>query len=187
MTERLGTAEALAASRASSVKRCYLIELDFSSGFVRVNDSDRDIVFGGNVFLGIGKLGKISDIKETTAVRVDSVTLQLSGVDPANISTALNEHYQGRPGNIWMAFFDENDVMIVDPVLTFSGVIDTMDIEIGQQAIIEVIVQNRFAKWETFPVPRRFNDEDQRLYYPDDRGFQYVEQMIEKDIKWGRG
>jgi len=41
--------------------------------------------------------------------------------------------------------------------------------------------------WSDFErtAGRRTNDNDQQVYYPGDRGFQFADDAL-KDIKWGR-
>ncbi len=185
MTKRTIHTSAETASLASSVKKCFLAALNFSSGWTRVNDSDRDITYDGSVYNGIASLGSVSEVREGTSVQMEAITLTLSGVNPAVMSIALDEHYQGREGKLWLAFFDTNDALIQDPVLIFHGVMDTMDIEIGNEAKITVTLTNRFAKWEQFPEIRRYNHEDQTIYYPTDRGLEFVEQTVEKELAWG--
>jgi hypothetical protein len=62
---------------------------------------------------------------------------------------------------------------------------DTCDLEIGETATITLTIQNRLADWER-PRLRRYTDEDQQSVYDGDLGLQFVAQMAEKTIYWGR-
>ena len=62
---------------------------------------------------------------------------------------------------------------------------DTMPIEVGAQASIQLTVESRLVDWER-PRDRRFNHPDQIAEYPDDKGLEYVAQMAEKELVWGR-
>jgi hypothetical protein len=47
-------------------------------------------------------------------------------------------------------------------------------------------LESRLVDWERARV-RRYNDADQQAEYPGDLGLQFVEQMVEKQLIWGRG
>ena len=139
----------------------------------------------GTQWLGIGTLGSIEAITEGTALQMYGCQLTLSGIPPEVISEAFTQTYQGRSATIWLAPLTEDYVIIADPVVVFKGRMDTMDIALGETCTVTVSVESRLVDWER-PRIRRFNDEDQRSEYPNDRGFRYVDQMIQKDLKWNR-
>ena len=159
------TAAAQSASEGGVVRPVVLVELDFPSGFVRVNSTDRTIALdpGGSPsqaedFLGIGRLGSISTIGESSDLQASGVKLSLSGIPPSHIAAAF-ERAQGRPGRIWLGFLDETYRMVIDPVLVFSGLIDDTTIDLGKQATVTLSVENRMIAWER-PKVRRYTNED---------------------------
>ena len=44
----------------------YFLKLEFPSGTVYLNSSDRNITFDSNSYLGAGVIGTLSDIEETS-------------------------------------------------------------------------------------------------------------------------
>lgn len=162
-----------------------LVELDFQSGFVRVCNANITVGWDSKTWLGLGDLGQISALAETTDLEAKGITMQLSGIPTTMVSTALGEHYQGRSVKVWVAPVDPDDQQpIVDPVLVFSGRGDTMSIELGATATITYTAESRLADWDR-PRIRRFNSADQKLDYPGDDGMSFVEQMVEKELVWG--
>lgn len=162
-----------------------LVELDFSDGVVRLCNAGYTFSWNGHDWLGIGNLGSIEAISEGIALQMYGCKLTLSGIPSEMISEAFTSNYQGRNAIIYLAPLTADYAFIADPVVVFKGRMDTMDIEIGATATISLAVESRLVDWDR-PRIRRFNDEDQRSEYPDDRGFRYVDQMVQKDLKWGR-
>lgn len=60
-----------------------------------------------------------------------------------------------------------------------------MNTEVGDTATITLSAESRMVTWDR-PRTRRYNNEDQQSRYPGDRGFEYVAQMVEKSLIWGR-
>ena len=168
-----------AALAAANVPVLTLVSMAFGSGTLYVNNSGQSIQWNGQTWLGLGRLGSIEASKETPDLAANSVNLKLSGVPTAQITTALTEHYQGLACLIYLAPLDSNYNVLADPVLIFSGRMNTLDVEMGQTATITVNVESRLADWDR-PRVRRYNDADQQAEYSGDLGLQYVEQMVEK-------
>lgn len=184
MTRALSTLTQ-SASQNAVVRPIILAALDFSSGMVRVNDTPFDITIEENTYYGLGQLGGISSVQEGAELQSYNIEMTLSGIPPELISLALLDHYQGRDVDISLVLLDEEHIMIGDPTLLFRGRMDTMTISLGEKAIITVVAQNRMADWDRARI-RRYTHEDQIIDYPDDKGLEFITQMAEKTIYWGR-
>jgi hypothetical protein len=162
-----------------------LVELDFAdAGTLRVCNASYTFSWGGYDWLGLGNLGSIEAISEGIDLQMYGCSLTLSGIPSEYISEALNQTYQGRDATIWLAPLTEDYTFIADPVVVFKGRMDTMDIELGQTCTITLSVESRLIDWDRART-RRYNDADQTSEFPGDRGFKYVDQMVEKDLQWG--
>ena len=185
------TSAAQGASQAEVARPVLLAELDFPSGFLRVNSTDRGIFFDSqgasplNEFFGVGHLGSIGTLGETSSLQARGVELALSGIPAAHISAAF-ESAQGRPGRIWIGFLDDSYALIVEPVLVFSGLIDNSSIDIGETATVTVTVESRLIAWERAKI-RRYTNEDQQQRFSGDKFLEFVNQTVDKEILWGVG
>ncbi len=125
---RDATAGAITESKLEAPRPFVFAELDFPTGFVRLNSTDRTIPFdsgsGVEGFLGAGAMGSVSSIGEVAGLRAQGVELSLSGIPASHISLAF-ENAQRRTGKVWIAFLDSNYTLVSDPVLAFSGLIDS--------------------------------------------------------------
>lgn len=160
-------------------------ELEFDSGTTRYWTGYGSLSWDSKTWLGTGDLGTISEISETRSVRAEGITLEISGIPSANIALALTENYQGRPVSIWHGFVDDAVAVLADPVLTFKGLMDGMSIrDEGETSTIQVSAENRLAELKR-SRERRSTDQDQRIDYPNDRAYEFVAGLQDKDIRWG--
>lgn len=183
MSRGLSTAAANAVQSEVPL-RTVAAELDFGSGFVRVNGSPASIWIAGNEFLGVGGLGAISAVEESAEMKSYGLTMTLSGVPRDIVATALTEAYQGRRVTVWEVFIDRTTWQpIADPTIVFRGRLSQMNVELGTLATVEVTIENRLVSWER-PRLRRYTDEDQQRAHPGDVGLQFVSTTTEKNIVW---
>lgn len=178
------TAAAIAATSSEVPIRTLAIELDFPSGFVRINGSPADITVAGNLFLGVGGLGAVTVLEESAELRSFDLSVQLSGIPRDSIALALIQAYQGRRGTLWEVPFDPATYLpVADPVIVFRGRMDQMDVRVGDTATVSVKLLNRLADWER-PKIRRYTDQDQQRAHPGDKGLRFVAATTEKAIDW---
>lgn len=170
----------------SVVRPALLATFDFATGAVRVWTGTRSITFGGNTFTGLGDLVNVSPIQEVRGTRPNGLTFTLNGVPSASVTIALADSYRGRTCTLWLAFIDANEALISDPVQIFSGRMDTMKIvDTGETSSITVQAESRFIELER-SRERRYTDQDQKQFFPGDRGLEYVAGLQEREIPWGQ-
>ncbi len=128
----------------------------------------------------------IGEITESSELSANGITVTLSGVTSPLITKARDEDYQGRELKVLLGAMDASNGVISDPVVIFSGFMDVMNInESGETATIQVTVENRLIEFEKTRI-RRYTAEDQKIDYPNDEGLEFVAEMAEKEIVWGR-
>lgn len=176
----------LSAVTADAVKPIILIELDFDSGATNLWSGVGELTWNNLTWVGGGSLLNISGLEETNEVRALGVTVTLSGLDSSIVSASLSEDYQGRTATIWVGAMDESGNVIADPVIVFGGRMDVMSIrDSGETASMSISIENRLIDFERSKI-RRFTDQDQKIDYPTDKGFEYVNAIQNKEIVWGR-
>ena len=180
------TAAVDAALAADNVRWICFVKLEFDSGTHYYTNAPYNFTWDGQTWTGLGRLGSINPIHETDSLEANGLQLILSVVDSTIAALALSEHYQGRPGSVWLAPLSEGYGVLADPVLLFRGRMDAMPISLGKQANIGLTIESRLADWDR-PRVRRYNNADQQAEYAGDRGFEFVEALVEKQILWGVG
>ncbi len=160
----------------------------------------------GTEWVGVGSILNVSAIEETAEMAVKGATITLSGVSSEALSLALSEPYQGRVCNIYFGTFsigkllqedgafilmEDGSKILLENTSTgfnqiFSGYMDQMNItDGGDTATIELMVENRLIDLERARVAR-FTSGYQKSIYPGDLGLDFVEDLQDKDIVWGR-
>lgn len=184
MTRELAENARLAAE-ASVVRPVTMVHLAFDSDPVFVNSSDRTFTWGGNEYLGVGLLGTVSVIQETSALQASGIRLTMAGIPADMVQTVLAQEYQGRVVTVYMGFLGERYTLVGDPILQWTGFIDQMGINLDQTATVVLTAENKLIRWEQ-PRIRRYTDNDQQGRFPGDRGCEFIPQVVEKEVLWGR-
>lgn len=167
-----------------NVPMLILVDLDFASGFLRMCNASYNFTYSGNTYLGAGRIANIKNIEEGVDQKMYGIEMTLTGVDPAYIAIALAEAYQQRPITVMFAPLDANYTILASPPVIWKGRMDKMNIEMGETATITLTAESRLTDWNRANI-RRYNDEDQKAFFPTDKGFEYVAQMVDKALNWG--
>jgi len=180
------TSEMQSAVTADLVRPITLVQCAFDSGNLNLWNGIGDLTVDSVDYVGAGTLLNISAITESSELTANGVSVGLSGVTEPLISKARDEDYQGRELKILLGAMDASNGVVSDPIIVFSGFMDTMILnDGGETATIQVTVENRLIEFERTRV-RRYTAEDQKIDYPNDKGLEFVAEMAEKEIVWGR-
>ena len=171
---------------ADLVRPITLVQCAFDSGNLNLWSGIGDLTVSGVDYVGAGSLLSIGEIAETSELSANGINVTLSGVSEPLITKARDEDYQGRELKVLLGAMDAANGVISNPIVVFSGFMDTMIIQDGEStATIQVTVENRLIEFERSRV-RRYTAEDQKIDFPTDKGLEFVAEMEEKEIVWGR-
>ena len=180
------TSGMLGVTTADIVRPAYFVRMVFDSSVLNIWNGIGDLAFGGNTYTGTGDLLSISQITETSDIQATGINVSLTGIKTSFIAMAKDQDYQGRALTVSLGAFDASGSLIADPVIVFSGFMDTMTIsENGAYSTISISVENKLIAFERSKV-RRYTAEDQKIDHPTDKGFEFVTAIVQKDIIWGR-
>jgi len=160
------------------------VELSFDSGVLRFWNGYEDITVDGAQFIGSGNLMTISGVEESGEIAARGIEMSLSGISTEIISIALQENYQNRRVRVYVGTIDAD--LTTDAYIVFSGRMDVMSIEeSGETSSISLTAENRLIDLER-PRSRRYTAEDQKNLFPGDLGLDYVNDLQDKTLEWGR-
>lgn len=178
---------------AQHVRLGLLVEVEVASGTLRLWTGGEDLSWDGHIWTGAGNLLAIEFAAETVELRAEGVRLTLNGCNPDILATALEEVVQGKPVNIWLAWFDTaapSWVLLSDsrnPYKIFGGGADVPTITIGKDGLtVSLTAESILTKLERAPG-RRYTSEDQKAEFPDDKGFDFVTSQQGRQSNWGAG
>jgi hypothetical protein len=170
------------------IRPIHLIEIGFSTpvyltdcGFNLTSSiSGSSRTYTASAFLvGASSFEEQVDITKTT------LSLSLSGADQTFISTVLNENIVNDTVVIYRGLLDSSNSIIADPILLYSGNIDTFEInEEPNKSNVKLIIVSHWADFDK-KSGRKTNNASQQKFFSTDVGFDFASQTI-LDIKWGR-
>jgi hypothetical protein len=180
---------------ADELRPFLAVEITFETHVMRVWGGYGTILIDSEEFLGVGTLGSIGTIKETTQTQATGLTITLSGIPSDLIAVAIKEEYQGRKCSVYLGCLTEEHTVISEPYKIFIGKIDLMSIaDDSNTASISLSVENRLIDLER-PRIRRYTPEDQLDLLENiygnvgserfDKGFDFVSTIANKEIIWG--
>ena len=177
--------EMQAVSTAEVVRPIIFVECEFDSGDINLWNGVGSLSYVGKNYIGAGNLLAVEPVSESTDLRANGTSVTLSGLNNTLVGLAKDEDYQGRALTVKLGAMDENNDVIADPVIMFSGFMDTMMLtESGESSTITIDVENKLIQMDRARV-RRFTDNDQRIDYPNDDGFSFVTKIQDREINWG--
>ena len=168
----------------------FAVSLPFSTGTLYLWNGygDISVTAGGstNTYTGLGDAAGMSPIDEQSLIQASGANLVLNGVKSSLISTALSAQYTNRDGKIFLGMFDTSKSVIADVYTLFVGKMDVMIIrETGETSTIELKLENRLIALER-PNERRMTDEDQKNLFAGDLGFEFIPDLQDKQLVWGK-
>jgi len=173
-------------STDSVVRPFILIDADFDAAPVYMWSGVGDLSWDSKTWVGVGNLLTVDAVEESTDMKAAGTKISLSGIPSDLISLALQEDYSGRTLTIYLGAFNDSGTVIANPVAIFRGRMDVMQIlDGGDTATIDVTVESRLIDFERTRT-RRYTDQDQKIDYPTDKGFEFVSSIQDKEIVWGR-
>lgn len=118
------TAAAIAAESGGFI---HLIEVDSSSGVLRLATAAQNIAWDGETWTGSGGILEIGVMQETGDADSPGVDLTLSGVDQAIIADLLGAHVRGRAATVWRARLGADGSVTADVVkdMLFTGYLNS--------------------------------------------------------------
>ncbi|WP_435007979.1 hypothetical protein P12x_005245 [Tundrisphaera lichenicola] len=179
------TSTTISAAQAPEIHPVLFFKMEFDSANINLHSDLGTIVWGGDTYTGVGRLGNISTADEVSDLSSSQINLSLSGLPLDLAGVLFNEQYQGRLATLYLGYLNLTTRVLVDtPAILYKGLIDTADFSQDKTFGITLSVGNRFAAWDK-PVIRRYNNATQQSRFPGDTGLQYIEQTSNKTIIWG--
>jgi hypothetical protein len=177
-------ADTIAELQNNAFNMCNIVEFQFDTAQY-LTDYSHDITHDGQVYDSSSSLLAIASPKESHDLRVNSINLELSGVNQTFISLFLTGNWINRKVIIRQAVIGSDGQIIGDPFVVFDGQMTQFEVdEDNKSSRVIVSIASHWADFEK--TNGRFtNDNSQQFIFPGDRGMEYAANSI-RDIKWGR-
>lgn len=161
-----------------------MVDLEIGGAFTYVWSGYGNLVWNGNTYQGVGKLGNVSVVQETNSVYATSATISLEGVNDSDLESTMDSLTIGSTCTIYLATIG-NGVIVGTPVPIFSGLTDqgaisestnTTSVSIDIESKMSQLQRNREYRW---------TDQMQRFLYPNDGALRYTNTLQNWLGTWG--
>lgn len=187
------------AVNSSSIIHAEFVRLTVGKGTPTVytfSNAAGPVTVDGITFTNLGSLLMIGDVQRDIKSTSDDMSIQLTGIDPANISLVLGSEIKGSIVEIWRGFLDSNNQIITTPTTQFfkryQGIINSVSITetFDTQERVRVatcsiscssmrrILENRISGIKT-------NINSWQFYYPDDASMSRVQEISNTFFDFG--
>jgi hypothetical protein len=170
--------------QTNAIRPAFAAIIKFKSETVYVWTGSGNLVYGGNTYLGVGSFGKIGSVVEGSDVNAYGTSITLSGIDPTLLSESLTDIQIGAPATIYFILLDSLGDIYGVPYPLFVGTVDKPSITMGMKTLsITLNLENRLSDLQRANM-RKYTSADQRLYYPLDDAFNFVEELNDQALRW---
>jgi hypothetical protein len=168
-----------AALAQQNVSWAVLCMLTFRSQTVWLWSGEGPLTVAGQVYQGTGSLGAIGEIAEGSDGKAEGTTVTLSGIDPVLLAESMAEIQIGAPATVWLALLTPQMTVIGAPYPWYLGYVDQPKIGVSGEALGITLALENLLSGHDRANNLKYTSADQRgpAGYPDDTGFDHVEQM----------
>ena len=167
----------------------YAVEFLYTQ-ILRIWTGNGEFNIGGNSYLGLGNLLSIGQVQESGETRASGIRIGATGMDSTILATSFAETQQGVVVNVYFGVLTTTSnaqAIVDDPYQIFSGFVDTVTVsEEGETSSISFDIESKLISLEK-PLDFRYTDQDQKFYFPNDKGLEFVDDLQDKSVVWGGG
>lgn len=162
-----------------------LFEGNFTTTVLRLWNGVGDISWNSQTWLGNGWLDFPSGLVETVTTEAHTMEIEIASIPQAVLSAVLNQGNVMMTGTLWLAGLDASNQIIADPYVLFSGKFDTAQIDEGAEgSVVKVSYETQLVNMVR-SKEFRYTPESQKIFYPLDKGFDWVASLQDWNGYWG--
>ena len=172
----------------NEIRPVHLLTIGFSTPVILTDNSfdlTSSISGSSKTYTASPFLVSVPTFTEETDVTKTSLNIDLSGADQTFISTCLNENIVNDSVEIFRGLLNSSNSLIADPLLLYSGNIETFQISESQtDSNVTLTIVSHWADFDK-KSGRQTNNNSQQRFFNTDVGMDFSSQTV-LDIKWGR-
>ena len=180
-----------------AVRQATFVKIVTETGTILMSSHNQAITIAGDLYPAVGDLLAVSEITNELKQSQSDITITLSGIPTANMSTVLATPIKGAPVEIRRAFFNPTTSALLNisgnPVLEFVGVINNFSIDEGWTddmtqtvtASIALSCSSIMSVLMNKVAGRRTNHNDQDYWFPGDLSMDRVSVISDAVFDFG--
>jgi len=162
-----------------------LLRISRGGTVFNLTDAPNNLTFG-STYVSQGFILEMSQASESQELRVNDMTISLSGVNQAFIASFLNDNnFVNDTVTVLRAVYNPANNAVSGAMVYFEGRIANYGIDEDEDSsTVAITVSSHWADFEKVNG-RKTNQNSQQQFFPNDLGFQYASKVV-KDLRWGR-
>jgi len=184
---------------ADTLRPCYAVLIDLpnpvNAGITThafwTGDYDfRKAIYPDNAyydFIGAGNLLSVSEGSETSDLSANGLSISLMATTDI-ISVLRDKEYQGMPVRAFVGTVHSNTKRDFAPDLFmfFEGFADQLLFSMNENSVIVTLkAENKLVRLSK-SSGRYYTQEDQIAEHPNDKGFEFMNNLQDREVLWGR-
>lgn len=162
----------------------FLVDIAFPDPYhLRFTTRLDSVDFEGETFLGFGSLGSVSMPAQDGELSPAEYQVGLSGISDEILEAVTQLNYMNHKATAYVQFMDENYQNVGTPQFLWGGLTDGAVINYGNQSSVSISIRDRLVDWSR-PKLEYYNNGDQQKLFPNDKGFEFVPEVNQKDVPW---
>jgi hypothetical protein len=168
----------------NSLRMAHLLTFVFPTT-VRFTEYGHSLAYGGNTFNAVNGFLDLSEPSESEDLRINSLTVKMSGVEQSFISIFLSSTWLNRRALLQVAFLDVNDAVVGEPITLFDGLVSNFSInETSNTSSVDIVVASHWADFER-KAGRLTNNHSQQYLFAGDLRMAFAASTV-SDLRWGK-
>lgn len=174
------------------IKVLHLFMFDWNDGDVapkRFFTGQGKITAGGEIWYGMGKFVRVSDLKVAMKGEAPKTTFTFSGADEELLMATAEaaDAVRNQPCYAYFQYYDADQTTwtpLDDPILFWTNTMKAVTFtDEYQTSSIELETEGPLYRRHR-PINSQWNDRDQQNRYPDDRGAENIPLLVNVTIDW---
>lgn len=162
----------------------FMVDIAFPDPYhLRFTTKLDNIDFNGETFFGLGSLGSVSMPIQDGDLSPAKYEVGLSGISDEILEAATQLSYMNHKATAYMQIMDEYHNNVGTPQTLWQGLTDGAVINYGKTSSVLINIRDRIVDWSR-PKLEYYNNGDQQKLYPDDKGFEFIAEVNQKDAAW---
>ena len=148
----------------------FFVRLALVSGDLRLHTGVGERLFMGKVWLGVGMLGKVSEVPASEHNTANRINLVLHTTDATLLGEVAENDPIGRACEIYLVTLDEQYRVSQSQLLESADIV-SCDVERGSVSQIVLSVAGESERWKQPRLKQRWNHATQAALFPGDDFF----------------
>jgi hypothetical protein len=162
----------------------YAVDFDFPSGHVRLGTWSGNLLIGADTYLGVGKLGSISNKPDRASLTSERWSYSITGVDPSIIPESELDDCFGRSVTEYEVWINPETWAVIGTEINREGTMGPAARVDGKNPVITISVDDILVSFLQ-PDPWRYTTEHQEKFFSGDLGCDFARRNDSLELVWG--